>query len=85
MNCNGCRYKEELSCAQDLLVLNERHIEELKQKVNDLGVDLFRARFETENRDQYIKLLLDTFTKMCDKSVIDHIRGKCNKEIDGMD
>lgn len=84
MNCNGCRYKEELSCAQDMLVSNDKHIEELKHKINELEADLCRANFNAEKRERYLKLLIDTFTNLCSKPVIDHFNGKC-KEIDGME
>lgn len=81
MNCNGCTYKEELSYAQDLLVLNENKIEQLSERINELRCDLERANFNSEQKERYLKLLIDTFTNLCSKPVIDHFNGKC-KELD---
>ena len=84
MNCNGCRYKEELSVAQDLLVCNNNLIEELRLKINELEADLCRAKFGSEQYQRYLNLLIETFTSLCSKSVIDHFNNKC-KETDELD
>ena len=40
MNCDGCRYKEELACAQDLIVQKDKEIENLGNQIKNKDLQL---------------------------------------------
>lgn len=71
----------ELNTALDLLQAKENHVEELLDRIKDLEADLLLARLNTENKQRYINLLIETFSNLCSKPVIDHFNNKC-KELD---